>query len=91
MRIPKGVALLEPSTRVVEAAELHGDASADTEKWSECAFVKGKRAFVFPDMSCTAEGALILFGGLKSDFDDIEWLSWDKSAAKENDRAFDLH
>ena len=66
-----GVAGFEGAAGVVEAAELDGDAGADSDERGEGAFVEGGGAFVAEDLGCAVEGASVVCRGLEADFDDI--------------------
>jgi hypothetical protein len=63
------VALLEGAARVVEGAELDGDAGADADEGRESAFVEGRGAFVAEDGGRAREGRGVGCGCLEADFD----------------------
>lgn len=72
----KGVLLLKVAAGGVEAAELDGDAGADSEKRGERSFVEGQGPFVAPDGSCCGQGGCSRRGGcLQADLDDVEGLA----------------
>lgn len=71
-----GVARLEPASRGVECAELHGHAGADADEGSQRALVEGEGAFMLVDGGGGLERARVLVRRLETDFDDIKGLAW---------------
>lgn len=69
------VALFEGAARVVEGAELDGDAGADADEGRERAFVECEGAFVREDVGRTGDGGGVGRRCLEADFDYVwTWL-----------------
>lgn len=71
---------LEVAACGVEAAELDGNAGADTEERGEGALVEGEGAFVAVDVGCGGEGGGWSGGGLEADFYYVKGLAWRRLA-----------
>lgn len=69
----QGVLPLEVAAGVVEAAELDGDAGANSDKGREGAFVEGGGAFVLEDRGRAGEGVGVGCCGLEADFNYV-WV-----------------